>query len=165
MIGTGAMHVGANSENCTIVGQGAQIAIAGVLGSPEVVAVGNLIDIGDGADGTVVVGSHAGAAAGAICSTVIGYDAQSNGQAGIAIGTRAVAPAHYCVIGDPSEDYEITNFQIMSDVAAPFFEAYSNIPLAKVGLDVGMKVWDGAVFSQVSCAAVPPVGARLLYIL
>jgi len=167
LIGSGNIYVGEYSPNCVLIGQELEIALGGEItfGSPEVVAVGNLIVIGDRSDGAVVVGSHAGVVEGALWSTVIGYNAHANGQAGIAIGALAVAPSRYCVIGNSNDDTYLTNLQVMGDDAAPFFEVYGNIPLARAGIDLGMKVWDGLLLNQISAEVAPPVGARLLYIL
>jgi hypothetical protein len=167
LIGSGNIYVGEYSPNCVLIGQELEIALGGEItfGSPEVVAVGNLIVIGDRSDGAVVIGSHAGVVEGALWSTVIGYNAHANGQAGIAIGALAVAPSRYCVIGNGNDDTYLTNLQVMGDDAAPFFEVYGNIPLARVGIDLGMKVWDGLLLNQISAEVTPPIGARLLYIL
>lgn len=165
LIGSNALFVGPNSSESIILGREGQIAWGGTIGSPQTIAIGFQVNIADNASGAVIIGALAGCVADAQYSTVVGFNAHANGKAGIAIGAGAVAPSRYCVIGNSNDAYYLTNLQVMGDDAAPFFEVYGNIPVPRVSIDLGLKVWDGWTLNQVSCAAVPPIGARLLYIL
>jgi len=100
--------------------------------------------------------------AGSINAIAIGTGTSANGLSAIAIGNGASAITKTCVIGGVLVNTSIHLFQVCSDVTSgAYFEAFDTPTVAQVGLRL---IDSTGIIQQVSAAAVPPVGARLLYL-